>query len=143
MIRRPPWSNVTLPSISEKIVQSRPTPTFLPGCHLRAVLPAEDAARLGDLAAEELDSQHLRIRVAAVAARALSFFVSHGIGYPENRIADVSTGPSVREASHRDACGPARMIVNSGVIEEDSGTSIGPARPVPAAGPRGAAPRPP
>src|SRR5262249_33442708 len=43
-----------------------------------AVLPAEDAARPGRLASEKLDSQHLRIRVAAVAARALSLLVSHG-----------------------------------------------------------------
>src|SRR5262245_58625671 len=33
LIRRPPWSKWTFPSISEKIVQSRPTPTFLPGRH--------------------------------------------------------------------------------------------------------------
>ena len=82
LIRRPSWSNLTVPSISEKIVQSRPTPTFLPGVPLRPVLAAEDAAGLGDLAAEELDPQHLRIRVAAVAARALSFFVSHESSIP-------------------------------------------------------------
>jgi hypothetical protein len=34
---------------------------------LGAVLAAKDAARLGHLAAKELDSQHLRIRIAAVA----------------------------------------------------------------------------
>src|SRR5690348_8492072 len=31
LIRRPPWSKWTFPSISEKIVQSRPIPTFFPG----------------------------------------------------------------------------------------------------------------
>src|SRR4051794_40194135 len=40
-------------------------------------LAADDAAGLGVLAAEELDPQHLRIRVAAVAARALPFLVCH------------------------------------------------------------------
>jgi hypothetical protein len=33
LMRRPPWSKWTFPSINEKIVQSRPTPTFLPGRH--------------------------------------------------------------------------------------------------------------
>ena len=77
LIRRPSWSNLTLPSISEKIVQSRPTPTFLPGPPLRALLAADDAPGLGRLAAVELDPQHLGIRVAAVAARSLTFLMSH------------------------------------------------------------------
>jgi len=42
-----------------------------------SALAAEDAAGLGNLAPEKLDTQHLRIRVAAIAARALSLFVSH------------------------------------------------------------------
>src|SRR3954466_13705913 len=33
LIRRPSWSNLTVPSMSEKIVQSRPRATFLPACH--------------------------------------------------------------------------------------------------------------
>jgi hypothetical protein len=44
---------------------------------LGSVLPAKDAAGFGELASEQFDSEHLRIRVATVAARALSLFMSH------------------------------------------------------------------
>src|SRR5512135_2783336 len=52
-------------------------PDVLARVPLRALLPADDAARLGQLAAEQLDPQHLRVRVAAVAAGALPLLVSH------------------------------------------------------------------
>jgi hypothetical protein len=42
-----------------------------------SALSAKNAAGFGKLAPEELDTQHLRVRVAAIAARALSLFVSH------------------------------------------------------------------
>jgi hypothetical protein len=41
------------------------------------VLTAENAPRLGKLAAEKLDSQSLSVRVTSVSTRALSFFVGH------------------------------------------------------------------
>ena len=77
LIRRPPWSNITLPLTTEYMRPVAAHADILARVPLRAVLAAEDAAGLGELAAEEFDSQHLRIRVAAVAARSLSFFVSH------------------------------------------------------------------
>src|SRR5207249_4572157 len=49
----------------------------LSGAPLGAILAADDAAGFGVLAAEQLDAQHLRIRVAAVAARPLPFLVRH------------------------------------------------------------------
>jgi hypothetical protein len=43
----------------------------------RSPLSANDAPRFGRLASEELDSQHLRIRVATVATGSLTFLMSH------------------------------------------------------------------
>jgi hypothetical protein len=43
----------------------------------RTPLTTDDATGLGELAAIQLDAQHLRVRVTAIAARALSFFMSH------------------------------------------------------------------
>jgi hypothetical protein len=43
----------------------------------RAVLAAEYAPRLGNLASKELDTQHLGIRVTAISTRTLSLFMSH------------------------------------------------------------------
>ena len=77
LIRRPPWSNMTLPVIIEKIVQSRPTRTFLPGWRLRAVLHLQRMS-LGSasLTAKSSIPPHLRARVAAVAARVLFLFAA-------------------------------------------------------------------
>src|SRR6266480_4751232 len=47
------------------------------GAELRAALAHEDHPGLHFLAGEDLDPEHLRVRVAPVARRAESFFVSH------------------------------------------------------------------
>src|SRR5262249_43939644 len=52
------------------------------GEELRAALPDEDRAARHELAAEGLDAEPLRVRVAAVAGRALSLFVCHGRPLP-------------------------------------------------------------
>src|SRR4051812_43453479 len=65
------------PVASDADVLARPPP--------RALLTADDAPGLGDLAAEELDSQHLGVRIAPVAARSLTFFVSHDRGVLSTR----------------------------------------------------------
>jgi hypothetical protein len=52
-------------------------PDVLARMPLGSILPAEDAAGFRELASEQFDSEHLRIRVATVAARALSLFMSH------------------------------------------------------------------
>src|SRR5207253_2177702 len=48
------------------------------GIELRAALADDDRSAADELAGEPLHAEHLRLRVAAVARRALSFFVSHG-----------------------------------------------------------------
>src|SRR5262245_30761634 len=48
------------------------------GVELGADLANQDRARVDSLAGEPLDAAHLGPRVAAVAGRALSFFVCHG-----------------------------------------------------------------
>jgi hypothetical protein len=48
-----------------------------PRAEARAALPDEDHPRRHVLAAEHLDAEHLRIRVAAVARRAQAFLVCH------------------------------------------------------------------
>jgi hypothetical protein len=60
--------------------ENRPIPTdadVLAGMPPRSALAAEDAAGLRMLAAKKFDAQHLWIRVAAIAAGALSLFMSH------------------------------------------------------------------
>src|SRR5437773_11000661 len=49
------------------------------GPKARAALPYEDAAARDELAAEPLDAEHLRIRVAAVARAADTLLVSHDL----------------------------------------------------------------
>ena len=68
----------TLPSISAKIVWSRPRPTLLPGCHLvprwrTRMLPATTL-----LAAGLLDAEAAAFRIAPVAGRAACLFMCHG-----------------------------------------------------------------
>src|SRR5215212_6109408 len=48
------------------------------GLELRAALADENRSTGHELTGEALDAQHLRLRVAAVARRALSFLMSHG-----------------------------------------------------------------
>src|SRR3954467_6263537 len=52
-------------------------PDALAGVPLGAGLAADDAARLGVLAAVQLDAPHLGVRVPPVAARTLTLLVSH------------------------------------------------------------------
>src|SRR5262249_1567202 len=52
-------------------------PDVQPGMKACAALPDEDAATGDELAAEALDAEHLRIRIAAVAGAADAFFVGH------------------------------------------------------------------
>ena len=49
----------------------------LAGSPLGAALPANDRPGLRELTAEQLDAQPLRVRVAAVSAGTLTFFMSH------------------------------------------------------------------
>ena len=49
------------------------------GMEARPPLADEDAAAGDELAAEALDAQHLRIRVATVAGAADAFLVSHDL----------------------------------------------------------------
>src|ERR1700687_2229344 len=53
------------------------TPAVLAGEEARAALAHQDRAAAHLLAAEALDSQILRVGIAAVAARTLGFFVWH------------------------------------------------------------------
>ena len=59
-------------------MKSRPIPTFWPGWNSGADLADEDVPRHDRLGAVHLDAAVLAGRVAPVARRALSFFVSHG-----------------------------------------------------------------
>src|SRR5262249_26271362 len=60
------------------------------GEHDRAALSHQDAAGAHGLAAEALDAEPLRIRVAAILGRGLAFLVSHG-------------SPLSRDRGHADA----------------------------------------
>src|SRR5690348_6462397 len=46
---------------------------------LRAALANDDRSAGDELSREALHAEHFRLRVAAVARRSLSFFVSHGV----------------------------------------------------------------
>src|SRR4051812_25792463 len=48
------------------------------GIETRSALTDENRAAGDELAGEALDAEHFRLRIAAVARRALSFFMSHG-----------------------------------------------------------------
>src|SRR5262249_8155283 len=50
---------------------------ILPGVETSTALANKNRAAGNKLAGEALDAEHLRLRVAAVARRTLSFFVSH------------------------------------------------------------------
>src|SRR6185436_8037627 len=52
-------------------------PDVAPGMKAGAALPHDDAARAHELPAEALDAQALRVRLAVVLRRRLTFFVSH------------------------------------------------------------------
>ena len=53
-------------------------PTYIePWVELRATLPNQNGAAIDGLTAVSLDTEKLRIRIAAIAAGALSFFVCH------------------------------------------------------------------
>src|ERR1051325_11415005 len=48
------------------------------GVELRSALADDDRAAGDELSGETLHTEHFRLRIAAVAGRALSFFMSHG-----------------------------------------------------------------
>lgn len=58
----------------------------LAGPPFGAVLSADDASRLGGLAAEQLDSEHLGLGVATVAARTLTFLMRHRSAFPKRDV---------------------------------------------------------
>ncbi len=69
--------NSTTPARVAKIVWSRPRPAPSPGRKRVPRWRTRISPPLDLLAGEDLDAEHLRVRVAAVAARAESLLVSH------------------------------------------------------------------
>ena len=94
---RAPWSsNRTRPATFAKIVSSLPRPAFRPGLEPAAALPHDDRSAGHDVAVVRLDAEPLRIRVAAVAGAALTFFMSH-------RLVDLTDlNDDVRDADARE-----------------------------------------
>ena len=70
-----PWSsNCTRPSIFAKIVSSLPMPRVQARAEPASALAHDDGAAADDVAVVRLDAEPLRVRVAAVAGTALSFY---------------------------------------------------------------------
>ena len=63
-------------------------PTLSPGMHLGAALAHDDAAGGDELAAESLDAEALRLRIASVARAAACFLVCHVVCSLKLRDAD-------------------------------------------------------
>ena len=76
-LRPPLWPNSTAPASRANRVSSPPRPTFCAGVEVGAALADDDLAGLDDLAAEALDAEVLRVRVATVAGRGRALFVCH------------------------------------------------------------------
>ena len=78
IVRGPDLAYFTLPSRRANSVKSRPMPTYGPGWTTVPDLTNQDVAGGDAFASVTLDPPALRVRVAAVAGAALSFFVCHG-----------------------------------------------------------------
>jgi len=101
----------------------------LPGLPLRAVLPHDDGAAADDLATEALDTEALRLAVATVAARSLTFLVSHGSnnlqlsrpGRPDARLGADFLDPQRR---HRLAVAPRSPVVLAPLVLENTDLAV-------------------
>ena len=78
LTRRPSRSNLTTPSISA--IERKIVPLADAAARMETIAHLADQDVAGDdaLAAESLDAPSLRLRIAAVAAGALTFFMCHG-----------------------------------------------------------------